>query len=96
VSSRGAEPRTASHAPRQPRPGAARRAAAAAPVRQPRPRTGRLFVAFLLVLVLIAGVAIGIAAANSTKQGIHDVNVVYHDVQSQVQALKQLVSQNTK
>ncbi|HEX4838799.1 MAG TPA: hypothetical protein VFV03_09785, partial [Solirubrobacteraceae bacterium] len=84
--------------PRRPRPGPAR-AAEPAPVatRAPRRSGGsRLLVALLAVLAL-GGVIVAIvvlSAPASTKITLR--NVVYNDVQESAEALKQLVSENTK
>jgi serine/threonine-protein kinase len=86
---------------RQPRPGPARaqqrppvRAAAA---ERPRSRRGPRLVLALLALMALALVVIAVALATApatTKISLR--KVVYNDVQQSAEALKQLVSQNTR
>jgi eukaryotic-like serine/threonine-protein kinase len=89
--------------PRQPRPAPAARAPAAPsappPRRAPRRRRGafRRFLALVaLLLVLLAGGLIAVIATSSTSNAVHLRDVVYRDVNTSVDALKQLVQDNTK
>jgi serine/threonine-protein kinase len=86
--------------PRAPRPVAGPPTAAptAAARQAPRRRGGaRRFFGVLLVLLLLAGGgAAAVVATSNSKKAIHLRRVVYDDVQQSVDALKQLVSDNTK
>jgi serine/threonine protein kinase len=87
-------------APRTPRPApTAPTAATIAPV-STRPRRGsgaRRFFGGLLVLVLLAaGGAAAVVATSNSDQAVHLRRVVYDDVNQGVDAVKQLVSDNTK
>jgi serine/threonine-protein kinase len=87
---------------RQPRSGPPRtqqrpaRAAAAAPQRERSHRTPRLVLA-LLALMAVALVIVAVVLATApTSTTVRLRNVVYNDVQQSAEALKQLVSQNTR
>jgi eukaryotic-like serine/threonine-protein kinase len=99
----GAPPTRAAVTPRQPRPGPARHPAAAAgqPVAaspsKPRGRGARRLALALLCLLALAGVIAAIVAITApapTKITLR--NVVYEDVHESAEALKQLISENTK
>jgi eukaryotic-like serine/threonine-protein kinase len=83
--------------PRAPRP--APTAATVAPVAaRPRRRGGarRFFGALLVLLLLAAGGAAAIVATSNSDQAIRLRRVVYDDVNQGVDAVKQLVQDNTK
>ena len=90
--------------PRQPRPPRAPRPAPAtyatqAPVAHPQRRRGgakRLFGILLVLLLLAAGGAAAVVATSNSDQAIKLRRVVYDDVQQGVDALQQLVQDNTK
>jgi serine/threonine protein kinase len=89
--------------PRQPRPARTPRPApapvAAAPVAtRPRRRSGarRFLGSLLVVLLLAAGGAAAVVATSTSNKAVHLRRVVYDDVNQGVDALKQLVQDNTK
>ena len=88
--------------PRQPRapraPVAAPQAAPTVPGRRPpRRRRARRFVGGLLVLLLLAaGGAAAVVATSNSDGAVKLRRVVYDDVEQSVDALKQLVQDNTK
>jgi eukaryotic-like serine/threonine-protein kinase len=85
-------------APRTPRPAPAAYATHA-PVAQPQRRRGgaRRFLGILLVLLLLAaGGAAAVVATSNSDQAIKLRRVVYDDVEQGVDAVKQLVQDNTK
>jgi eukaryotic-like serine/threonine-protein kinase len=93
-------------APRQPRPARTPRpapapppmpAAAAAGRRPRRPgRVRRTFGIFLVLLLLAAGGAAAVVATSNSDNAVRLRRVVYDDVQQGVDAVKQLVNDNTK
>jgi eukaryotic-like serine/threonine-protein kinase len=85
-------------APRTPRPAPAAYATHA-PVAQPQRRRGgaKRFLGILLVLLLLAaGGAAAVVATSNSDQAINLRRVVYDDVEQGVDAVKQLVQDNTK
>jgi serine/threonine-protein kinase len=102
LGARGTTPRSGAVEPRRPRQGPARERPAARPVSRGedlavRRRRGRRALAILLVVLLIAAAAIAavvVTAPGTTKVTLR--NVVYSDIQKSTEALKELVSQNTK
>jgi serine/threonine-protein kinase len=85
-------------APRAPRPAPATYATQA-PVAHPQRRRGgaKRFLGTLLVLLLLAaGGAAAVVATSNSDQAIRLRRVVYDDVNQGVDALKQLVNDNTK
>jgi serine/threonine protein kinase len=86
--------------PRAPRPaatGPVTAPAAARPAPAPRRRRARRAFGMVLVLVLLAaGGAAAIVATSNSDRAVHLRRVVYDDVQQGVDALKQLVQDNTK
>jgi eukaryotic-like serine/threonine-protein kinase len=90
--------------PRQPRapraphtaPVTAPAAARPAPVPRRRRRGRRVFGVILVLLLLAAGGAAAIVATSNSDRAVHLRRVVYDDVQQGVDALKQLVQDNTK
>jgi hypothetical protein len=85
-------------APRAPRPAPATYATQA-PVAHPQRRRGgaKRFLGTLLVLLLLAaGGAAAVVATSSSDQAIKLRRVVYDDVNQGVDAVKQLVNDNTK
>ena len=84
--------------PRTPRP--APTAATVPPPSATRPRrrggTRRFFGVLLVLLLLAAGGAAAVVATSNSDQAIKLRRVVYDDVQQSVDALKQLVNDNTK
>jgi serine/threonine-protein kinase len=87
--------RQAAVTPRRPRPGPPprRQEAVAAPARQPR--TGRILAALMIVAVLIA-LVVFIASQVGSKTTVRLNDVTLHNVQQDVGALDQLVSNNTQ
>jgi serine/threonine-protein kinase len=86
-------------APRTPRP-APVAYATQAPVAQPQRRRGggakRFFGMLLVLLLLAAGGAAAVIATSNSDQAVKLRRVVYDDVQQSVDAVKQLVQDNTK
>jgi eukaryotic-like serine/threonine-protein kinase len=94
--------------PRQPRaPRAPQTAPVTAPARTPPPAAARqrgrrrggarrVLGIMLVLLLLAAGGAAAIVATSSSDRAVHLRRVVYDDVQQGVDALKQLVQDNTK
>jgi len=90
--------------PRQPRsPRAPQTAPVTAPARarpagapRRRGRARRAFGVILVLLLLAAGGAAAIVATSNSDRAVHLRRVVYDDVQQGVDALKQLVQDNTK
>jgi serine/threonine protein kinase len=86
-------------APRTPRP-APVTYATQAPVAQPQRRRGggakRFFGMLLVLLLLAAGGAAAVIATSNSDQAVKLRRVVYDDVQQSVDAVKQLVQDNTK
>jgi serine/threonine-protein kinase len=84
--------------PRRPRPAPIRARQAQEPPRPaPARRAGRRgLVVLLIMLAFVAGAVAAVAASNSGSSGPQLVNVLQNDLGSQVSALKQLVSQNTR
>jgi serine/threonine protein kinase len=84
-------------APRTPRPVPT---AATIPPVATRPRRGggakRFFGGLLVLLLLAAGGAAAVVATSNSDQAVHLRRVVYDDVNQGVDAVKQLVSDNTK
>jgi serine/threonine-protein kinase len=92
-----AAPRSGAVVPRQPRRGPAR--VQPPPLAaQPRPRTGnnRLLTLVLALLALAAVIAAIVILSSPAPTKVTLRNVVYSDVQEASEALKQLVSENTK
>jgi eukaryotic-like serine/threonine-protein kinase len=87
-------------APRTPRPVPAPTTAAGrvAPAPRPRRRSGarRFFGTLLVLLLLAAGGAAAVVATSTSKKAVQLRRVVYDDVNQSVDALKQLVQDNTK
>lgn len=84
--------------PRQPRPGpprAAEQAPVAAPTRRSS-RARRTMIALLAVLALVGVIAAVVVLSSPAPTKVTLRNVVYKDVQESAEALKQLVSENTK
>jgi hypothetical protein len=52
-------------------------------------------VALLFAVAIVAVIVVAIALGASTTKTVHDMQVVFHDVQRDVNALNQLVSGNT-
>jgi len=92
--------RTAATVARRPRQGPPRElspaAASGAPVSNARKGRRRLTLALLAVLVLILAVVAVVVASAPEPTKVVLRNVVYEDVGQASQALKQLVSENTK
>lgn len=89
-------PRPTRAAPRVPREGPPRREAPRVAAPAPaRPRWGRL-AGVLVALVVVAAIVAAIAIATSSTNSAQDQNVVFHDTQSDVNALNNLVSNNTR
>jgi serine/threonine protein kinase len=90
--------------PRQPRaprapltaPATAPVAARPAPAPRRRGRGRRVLGVFLVLLLLAAGGAAAIVTTSNSDRAVHLRRVVYDDVQQGVDALKQLVQDNTK
>jgi len=90
--------------PRQPRaprapltaPATAPVAARPAPAPRRRRRGRRVLGVFLVLLLLAAGGAAAIVTTSNSDRAVHLRRVVYDDVQQGVDALKQLVQDNTK
>jgi serine/threonine-protein kinase len=84
-------------APRTPRP-APTPATAAPRATDPRRRGGarRFFGVLLVLLLLAAGGAAAVVATSNSDQAVQLRRVVYDDVQQGVDAIEQLVSDNTK
>jgi len=85
-------------APRTPRPAPATYATQA-PVAQPQRRSGgakRFFGMLLVLLLLAAGGAAAVIATSNSDQAVKLRRVVYDDVNQGVDAVKQLVQDNTK
>ncbi len=102
---RGSRPRQPGRpgavAPRQPRRGPARRPATAPPaaaVRGPRRASGgrRMLTAIVALLALAGAIALIVIASSPAPTKVTLRNVFYNDVQESAEALKQLVSENTK
>src|SRR5271163_3988868 len=93
--SRARSERQAAVTPRRPRPGPAPRPPepVAAPARPSR--AGRVFAALAIVLILAAVVVVIIEQTGSGQTTVRLNQVVLHDVQQDVSALDQLVSNNT-
>ncbi|HSS58897.1 MAG TPA: hypothetical protein VLK59_12870, partial [Solirubrobacteraceae bacterium] len=85
-------------APRTPRPAPATYATQAPVDYPPRRRGGakRFFGIALVLLLLAAGGAAAVVATSNSNQAITLRRVVYDDVQQGVDAVKQLVQDNTK
>jgi len=84
-------------APRAPLTAPVTAPAAARPAPAPRRRRARRTFGMVLVLVLLAaGGAAAIVATSNSDRAVHLRRVVYDDVQQGVDALKQLVQDNTK
>jgi eukaryotic-like serine/threonine-protein kinase len=86
-------------APRTPRPApASAPMTAPVPARPPRRRGGakRFFGGMLVFLLLAAGGAAAVVATSNSDQAVHLRRVVYDDVNQGVDAVKQLVDDNTK
>ena len=85
-------------APRTPRPApTSATIAPPAPTRQRRRGgAGRFFGGLLVLLMLAAGGAAAVVATSNSDQAVHLRRVVYDDVNQGVDAVKQLVSDNTK
>jgi len=84
-------------APRAPLTAPVTAPAAARPAPAPRRRRARRAFGMVLVLVLLAaGGAAAIVATSNSDRAVHLRRVVYDDVQQGVDALKQLVQDNTK
>jgi eukaryotic-like serine/threonine-protein kinase len=83
--------------PREPREPRVRREPplVAAPVRGRRRGLGRLL-ALLFAVAVVAAIVIAIAVAGSATKTVHDMQVVFHNVQQDVNALNSLVSGNTR
>jgi serine/threonine protein kinase len=86
------------HPPRTSRPTPAPAAAAPAPAARPRRRSRarRMLGSFLVLLLLAAGGAAAVVATSTSDQAVHLRRVVYDDVNQGVDALKQLVQDNSK
>jgi eukaryotic-like serine/threonine-protein kinase len=88
--------------PRRPRPGPARHQAPvaepayAAPARRRRGRANRLLLALLALLALAVAIVAVVLATAPKQTKVMLRNVVYNDVQQTSEALRQLVSENTK
>jgi serine/threonine protein kinase len=84
-------------APRTPRPAPTSATIAPAATR-PRRRSGarRFFGGLLVLLLLAAGGAAAVVATSNSDQAVQLRRVVYDDVNQGVDAIKQLVSDNTK
>jgi hypothetical protein len=68
-------------------------------VAQPQRRSGgakRVFGVLLVLLLLAAGGAAAVVATSNSDQAIHLRRVVYDDVNQGVDAVKELVQDNTK
>jgi serine/threonine protein kinase len=84
-------------APRAPRTAPVPAAAAALPAPAPRRRRARRAFGIVLVLALLAaGGAAAIVATSNSDRAVQLRRVVYDDVQQGIDALKQLVQDNTK
>jgi serine/threonine-protein kinase len=84
-------------APRAPHTAPVTAPAAARPAPAPRRRRARRVFGIVLVLALLAaGGAAAIVATSNSDRAVHLRRVVYDDVQQGVDALKQLVQDNTK
>jgi serine/threonine protein kinase len=84
-------------APRAPHTAPATAPAAARPAPAPRRRRARrVFGVFLILVLLAAGGAAAIVTTSNSDRAVHLRRVVYDDVQQGVDALKQLVQDNTK
>jgi hypothetical protein len=85
-------------APRTPRPAPAAYATQAPVAQRQRRRGGakRFFGILLVLLLLAAGGAAAVVATSNSDQAIKLRRVVYDDVQQGVDAVKQLVQDNTK
>jgi hypothetical protein len=53
-------------------------------------------VALLVAVVVVAAIVVAIAVAASGTKTVHDMQVVFHNVQQDVNALNSLVSGNTQ
>jgi serine/threonine protein kinase len=84
------------HAPRAPRGAPTPAPVAARPQRRPRRRTRRFVGSLLVLLLLAAGGAAAVVATSTSDKAVHLRRVVYDDVNQGVDALKQLVHDNTK
>jgi serine/threonine-protein kinase len=85
------------HAPRTPREAPTQPPVAAPRRRRPPRRRARRFLGSLLVLLLLAaGGAAAVVATSTSDKAVHLRRVVYDDVNQGVDALKQLVQDNTK
>ena len=83
--------------PRTPRPAPTAATVAPRATRQPRRGGARRFFGVLLVLLLLAaGGAAAVVATSNSDQAVKLRRVVYDDVQQGVDAIKDLVSDNTK
>jgi hypothetical protein len=84
-------------APRAPRPVPTSATVAPPPARQRRRGgAGRVFGILLVLLLLAAGGAAAVVATSNSNQAVKLRRVVYDDVQQGVDAVKQLVNDNTK
>jgi serine/threonine protein kinase len=84
------------HAPRAPRGAPTPAPVAARPQRRPRRRARRFVGSLLVLLLLAAGGAAAVVATSTSDKAVHLRRVVYDDVNQGVDALKQLVHDNTK